>query len=96
MQEKYEIFTDYICNYIIPNKIYTKSFGIAISGNALFSIKYNHKLYNLNIIKIDGKLYWKLAPHFEDCYVTVIDDYHSFDRVLFAIVENDKVMNGRK
>lgn len=96
MKREYDIFVDYICNYIIPNRVHRKGIGISIGENIGFRIRYNHKIYNVDIIQIENQFYWRLTPHFEKCYTTIIDDYSSFDRVLFAIKENDRVVNGKK
>lgn len=93
MKNPIDIFVDYLCNYIVPNKLHKKEFGLYVGRNDLIDIRYNHRLYHVNIIKSGNELYWKLTPHFEGNYITIIDTYESFDRLLFAIKENDRVIH---
>lgn len=90
MSKKYEILTDYVCNYIFPKKKYSGEYQIRIEREDTFKIIYKHHIYHVAILEKDGIYYWVLKPYFKSFYTTVIDRYNSFDRVLFAIREDNE------
>ena len=91
MNKEYNILTDYLCNYIYPNKKYTGPYQMRVASNNTLKIKYNKHYYIISIVEENNQLFWKMKPYRNSYFTTIIDEYSSFDRVLFAIKEHDEI-----
>ena len=94
MKKEYQILTDYLCNYIHPRNLYKGEYTIRIAGSNLLKIHYKKHYYMVSIIEENNQFFWKLTPYNKSYYMTIIDEYSSFDRVLFAIKEHDEIKYG--
>ncbi len=83
----------YLCNYIFKNNHRYVADGliIYIRSNYL-KIKYNHHYYYVIIIKENNIYYWQLRPYNKSFYTTPYDNANSFELVIMAIKENDKLV----
>ena len=67
-----------------------KDLDIRVASNYL-KVKYKNRIYKVSIVKEDNKYYWYLKPYNKNCFMTSADDNNSFDTVVFAIKEHDKL-----
>ena len=87
-----EYLEDCLVNYILKNYDKYKKEGFIIwAHDDYYRIKYNHKIYKVSIINENEKLYWKLRPYNKSYFTTEVKEYSSFENVIFAIKENDKI-----
>ena len=83
---------DCLINYILKNymKYKEEGFEMWLHDNYI-RIKYNHKIYVAKIIKKDNILYWYLEPYNKSYFETKIKSYNTFEAIIFAIKDNDKI-----
>ena len=62
-------------------------------GDYYLRIKYNHHIYMVTIIKSEEERYWYLKSYNKSYYTTNAKDYNSFELVIYAIKENDFLLN---
>ena len=94
MKEIHDIFTDYICNHIHKNKLYEGDYKIRIGSDYTFKIHYKKHYYKISIVEENNELFWKMTPYQNSYFMTKIDNYSSFNKVLFAIKEHHKIKYG--
>lgn len=83
---------DCMINYILKNHDRYKSDGFTMwLHREYLRIKYNHKIYIVRITSEYGNLYWNLRPYNKSYFTTEIKDYSSFEAIIFAIKDNDKI-----
>lgn len=92
----YKVFVDYVCTKIIPRHgEYKHKFDIAIGESGL-SIHYKKNIYYVTIIYENGNYYWKLEPYKNSFYTCFVKNENSFDMVLYAIEEHDKLYQTKR
>jgi len=94
MKEEYKILTDYICNYIHPRDLYKGEYTIRVASDNRLKIHYKRHYYFISIVEENNQFFWKMTPYRNSYYMTIIDEYSSFDRVLSAIKEHDRIKYG--
>ena len=83
---------DCVINYILKNNDrYSEEGFIIWLHEDYLRIKYNHKVYTVTVVEENEKLYWKLKPYNKSYYMTEIKEYSSFEAVIYAIKDNDKI-----
>ncbi len=84
----------HLCEYILKNnnKYVDEGFIIYIHSNYL-KIWFNHHYYYVIIIMEEKQYYWHLKPYNKSYYTTFSKDINSFDFVILAIKEQDKIIS---
>lgn len=87
----------HLCDYILKNNQRYLDDGFIIwIGEYYLRIKYNHHIYKVTIIKEQEDISWYLKPYNKKYYTTSCDRENSFEFVIMAIKENDKILNLKK
>lgn len=83
---------DCVINYILKNYANYKKEGFIIwIHDTYLRIKYNHKIYKASVTRENEKLYWHLKPYNKSYFITQIKAYSTFESIIFAIKDNDKM-----
>lgn len=97
MREKVDNLVNYMDSFIFKNNNRYKEDGydIYLNNNYLY-INYKNSIidYKAFVIEENGELYWMLVPYKDSYYTTlIIDPSVAFDRLLFAIRQNEVLKN---